>query len=318
MPQDANSSSQNTPFSSMADQLYPQNAPQDQQEPPDQEQGESIQQGLNGIATYTMDKGDTLWGVSQATGIPLQDLQDANPHVGDPAKIPAGTTLHLPFDIQSHAHATQDVWDGTQAPGASNTGNGDAGDQTGEAKPAQQESSVKSLTPPGVADNQPVDAETARKYRVEPGTTWRILNLTQGNKAIYSKIVNGTATRADAAAFLNECWKLRTAPDLTFKELQNLRGIVGMFFSSAHPQVPGVDHPNVLQSDKDVTDNPLYIDDALSTPSGGGMGRLPGGPVGGGMILPGNPALIRLNQSMGLSLPRSPLPKNLPAPKRKK
>jgi LysM repeat protein len=46
--------------------------------------------------TYVMRKGDTLWGISQQTGIPLEDIQAANPQITDPTKIPVGAVVNFP------------------------------------------------------------------------------------------------------------------------------------------------------------------------------------------------------------------------------
>ena len=119
----------------------------------------------------------------------------------------------------------------------------------------------------------------------------------------------------EAMAFMNDLGKLRAAPDLGPRELQQVRSMAQYFISVAHPQVPGVAHPNVMTFD-DVRHDPLYIDAALGTPSGGGAARVPGAPLGAGMnmVRLGSPPLPGLNQQIGLSLPRSPLPRDLPAP----
>lgn len=243
----------------MANRLYSGGKPQGQQ---DQEQGGPGQHIMSGMATYTMNKGDTLWGVSHAYGIPLEDLQAVNPHVGDPTKIPVGTVLNLPFNMQAHAHATQGGANGNQAGGDSDAGSGESAEHISEAKPAEPEDAVKSLTPPGVADNQPIDAETAKKYDQDPGTTWRVLNLGEQYKALRSKVANGTATRADATKFGHEYGKLRLEPNLSGTELRNLHSIGVSFFSLTQSPSPVTKRP--VLSFEEVNHNPFLWDAMLS------------------------------------------------------
>jgi LysM repeat protein len=294
----------NTSFSDMASQLYPDSVEQGNQA---QQEENSPQPANNGMASYVMQKGDTLWGVSQATGIPLEDIQSANPHVGDPTRIPVGTALNLPFDMQSGGKVVppgeERAANFTEARGYADQNQ--AGNTPGKA-PSQQVNAAETPAHAAFADNQAVDEETRKKYGVEPGTTWRVLNVGQKVNAIWRETEKGTATRAETMALMDELAKLRAAPDLSHRELQEVRAMVGIFAGVAHPK-------GTLTFDEVMS--PLYMDSIMGTPSGGGAARMPRLPLGAGMnmVTPRDPSVIRLNQEMGQSLPRSPLPRDLPA-----
>lgn len=260
-----------TPFSDMADQLYWKSVARRN---PNHDEQDSAQ---HGAAPYVMQRGDTLWGVSQRTGIPLENILTANPHVGDPTGIPVGTTLNLPHESAQPAN------------------------------PAEQ------LPHPAYADNQPLDAETAKKYGVDPGTTWRVVRTGQKVTAFWRAIENGEKpAREQALALKSEIAKLRAAPDISPRELQEVRSM-----SLTH--IPLAYHNGNITV-QEVAGDPGFIDAALAMPSGGGASRLPGAPLGAGMnmIRPGDSSVDRLNQQIGLSLPRSPIPRDLPAPPTKR
>ena len=48
-------------------------------------------------AAYTVGSGDTLWGISKRTGVPVSRLAAAN-HIANPNRIYAGEQLTIPTD----------------------------------------------------------------------------------------------------------------------------------------------------------------------------------------------------------------------------
>lgn len=48
------------------------------------------------VTTYTVVKGDTLWGIARKFGVTLEALREANPQVADPTKMRVGTVLTIP------------------------------------------------------------------------------------------------------------------------------------------------------------------------------------------------------------------------------
>ncbi len=309
MPQDLRNRDFRTPFSDMAGRLYPDGSPPDEQ---NLEGPNSASAAQTGMASYIMKKGDTLWGVSQATGIPLGDIQTANPHVGDPTRIPVGTTLNLPFGMKSAGNAAPyDMESGhaLDSPDVRNIiGNGQSPGQELSRPENPGEMDHHSTS----ADNQPVDAETAKKYNVDPGTTWRIVHVGQKLGTLWRAVGAGTATREQALSFRDELAQLRAAPDLSSRELQEARVFAGVYSSLANST-------GKFTTDEIIGD-PLFADHVLGMPSGGGATRLPGAPLGAGvnMLRPGSSPLPGLNQQIGLSLPRSPIPRNLSAPPAKR
>lgn len=53
-------------------------------------------QGKSGAATYTVKKGDTLWGISRKYGVTLQSLIAANPQIKNPNLIYPGNRVVIP------------------------------------------------------------------------------------------------------------------------------------------------------------------------------------------------------------------------------
>ncbi len=56
-------------------------------------------------SVYKMQKGDTLWALSQQTGIPLDDIEAANPQVTDVRKIPIGAEINIPNAARANGSA---------------------------------------------------------------------------------------------------------------------------------------------------------------------------------------------------------------------
>lgn len=239
-----------------------------------------------------MQRGDTLWGISQKTGIPLEEIQAANAHIDDPTRIPVGTILNLPSGERPE-----------------NT----SGIHAVPQRPAKVPNPAESRPQAGLADNQPLNAEMAKKYGVEPGTTWRVVKTGQKVMAFWHAIESGEKpTREEALAIRDEIAKLRAAPDLSPRELQEVRMLAQTFIPLAH------NNGNITF--QETGGDPLYFDSGTGTPSGGGAVRMPGAPLGAGMnmIRPGSPPVPRLNQQIGLTLPRNPLSRDLPAPPKKR
>jgi N-acetylmuramoyl-L-alanine amidase len=70
----------------------------------------------SGAKTYTMESGDTLWGISQSTGVSVEDLKKFNPDLNVTA-IPVGTVINLVQPSRFYAYnpvnvgqVTRDVW----------------------------------------------------------------------------------------------------------------------------------------------------------------------------------------------------------------
>jgi len=67
-------------------------------------------------ATYLVEPGDSLWSIAEETGIPFQDVLDANQHLGDPNLIQPGDVLNLSRDIPEERFVDGDLWDATEGP----------------------------------------------------------------------------------------------------------------------------------------------------------------------------------------------------------
>lgn len=102
MAQNTGNSARRSPYYTMADQLYPDDTATDTQ---DQDAGEAAPSDNGDMASYVMQEGDTMWGLSKATGIPLEDIHAAHPHIEDATRIPSGAKINLPFDMRPYRGA---------------------------------------------------------------------------------------------------------------------------------------------------------------------------------------------------------------------
>lgn len=246
-----------TPFNQMASKLYEKDAAKDSRK----QAGNS-----SDMETHIMRKGDTLWGLSQKKGIPLEKIQAANPHIDDPTKISIGTRVNMP-----------------------------AGNQAKEPTVAELDYN----------DNRPVEKEAHKGNRFPDPETRRIDQLSINMAGYLQRLKKGTATREEAWTIRKQIDRMNLRKDLNFTERMHLHSFALAMQGNAYFK----GHFTF----EEASNWPAYNEAALSAPSGGGIGRLPRAPLGAGMnmIRPGNPSVDRLNQEMGLGMPRhSPMPRD--------